>query len=67
MTANPKNSRKTFLGLFAAALLGATVFSSSMLALPQPQAVHAEAITGLDTSKSLAPLVDKVMPSVVSV
>lgn len=67
MTANPKNSRKTFLGLFAAALLGATVFSSSMLALPQPQAVHAEAITGLDTTKSLAPLVDKVMPSVVSV
>lgn len=67
MTANPKNSRKTFLGLFAAALLGATVLSSSMLALPPSQAAHAEAIAGLDTTKSLAPLVEKVMPSVVSV
>lgn len=67
MTANPKNSRKTFLGLFAAALLGATVLSSSMLALPQPQAARAETIAGLDATKSLAPLVDKVMPSVVSV
>ncbi len=67
MTAKFTNSRKTFLGLFAAALLGATVLSSSMLALPPPQAAHAEAIAGLDTSKSLAPLVDKVMPSVVSV
>ncbi len=66
MTAKTTNSRKTFLGLFAAALLGATVFSSSMLALPQPQVAHAE-IAGLDTTRSLAPLVDKVMPSVVSV
>lgn len=67
MTASPKNSRKTVLGLFAVALLGATVFSSSMLSLPRPQAVQAEVIAGLDTSRSLAPLVDKVMPSVVSV
>ncbi|MEO6608233.1 MAG: Do family serine endopeptidase [Aestuariivirga sp.] len=67
MTARPSNPRKTFLGFFAAALLGATVLSSSMLVLPHPQAAQAEAIAGLDISKSLAPLVDKVMPSVVSV
>ena len=67
MPAKSHNTRKTFLGLFAAALLGATVLSGSMVALPQPHAAYADAIVGLDTTKSLAPLVDKVMPSVVSV
>ena len=67
MTAKTTNSRKTFLGLFAAGLLGATVLTSSMLALPPAPQAHAEAISGLDASKSLAPLVDKVMPAVVSV
>jgi serine protease Do len=67
MNVKSSNPRKTFLGLFAAALLGATVLSSSMLVLPHPQAAQADAIAGLDTTRSLAPLVDKVMPSVVSV
>ena len=60
-------SRKTVFGMLAAGLLGATVLSSSMLVMPQPQAAYAEMVAGLDATKSLAPLVDKVMPAVVSV
>ena len=59
-------SKKTVLGLFTATLLGATVLTSTLVAIPT-QAVHAAQIANLNPSQSLAPLVDKVMPSVVSV
>ncbi len=59
-------TKKTVLGLFTAGLLGATVLTSTLIAVPT-QIVHAEQIAGLNPSQSLAPLVEKVMPSVVSV
>lgn len=59
-------TKKTILGLFTAGLLGATVLTSTLIAVPT-QAVLAEQIVGLNPSQSLAPLVEKVMPSVVSV
>ena len=59
-------TKKTFLGLFTAGLLGATVLTSTLVALP-PSIVHAEQAAVFDPHQSLAPLVDKVMPSVVSV
>ncbi len=60
-------SRKTIYGLVTAALLSASVFTSAIVALPPAQMAHAEAIAGLDITRSLSPLVEKVMPSVVSV
>jgi serine protease Do len=57
-------SRKTVLGLVAAGLLGSTVLTTTQF-LPLPQAAHAA--TMLDPTKSLAPLVEQVMPSVISV
>ena len=59
-------SKKTFLGLFTAGLLGATVLTGTFVALP-PSIVHAEQSAIFDPHQSLAPLVEKVMPSVVSV
>ncbi len=59
-------TKKTILGLFTAGLLGATVLTSSLIALP-PTMVHAEQVLSFDPHLSLAPLVEKVMPSVVSV
>jgi serine protease Do len=59
-------SKKTVLGLFTAGLLGASVMTSSMVFLPST-ILHAEQAAVFDPHQSLAPLVDKVMPSVVSV
>ena len=59
-------TKKTVLGLFTASLLGATVLTSTLIALP-PSVVHAEQAAVFDPHQSLAPLVEKVMPSVVSV
>lgn len=59
-------SKKTVLGLFTAGLLGATVLTSTLIAVPV-QSVQAAQIANLNASQSLAPLVEKVMPSVVSV
>ena len=59
-------TKKTVLGLFTAGLLGATVLTSTLVALP-PSIVHAEQAAVFDPHQSLAPLVEKVMPSVVSV
>jgi serine protease Do len=59
-------TKKTVLGLFTAGLLGATVLTSTLVALP-PSIVHAEQAVVFDPHQSLAPLVEKVMPSVVSV
>ena len=59
-------NKKTLFGLFTAGLLGATVLTSSLVALP-PSVLHAEQAAVFDPHQSLAPLVDKVMPSVVSV
>jgi serine protease Do len=59
-------TKKTVLGLFTAGLLGATVLTSTLIALP-PSTVHAEQAAVFDPHQSLAPLVEKVMPSVVSV
>ena len=59
-------TKKTVLGLFTAGLLGASVLTSTMVFLP-PTVVHAEQAAVFDPHQSLAPLVEKVMPSVVSV
>ena len=59
-------TKKTVLGLFTAGLLGASVLTSTMVFLPST-AVHAEQAAVFDPHQSLAPLVEKVMPSVVSV
>ncbi len=59
-------SKKTVLGLFTAGLLGATVLTSTLITVPT-QSVQAAQIANLNPSQSLAPLVEKVMPSVVSV
>ena len=59
-------TKKTFLGLFTAGLLSATILTGTMVALP-PSIVHAEQAAVFDPHQSLAPLVEKVMPSVVSV
>ena len=59
-------SKKTVLGLFTAGLLGATVLTSTLIAVPT-HSVQAAQIANLNPSQSLAPLVEKVMPSVVSV
>ena len=59
-------SRKTIFGVVTAGLLSASVFSSAMIALPPVQMARAD-IAGLDPTRSLNPLVEKVMPAVVSV
>jgi serine protease Do len=58
--------RTKFLSLVTAGLLGATVLTGAVILSPTP-AVQAAQIMPLDLSKSLSPLVEKVMPSVVSV
>ncbi len=59
-------SRKTIYGLVTAGLLSASVFTSAMVALPPMQMARAD-VAGLDATRSLNPLVEKVMPAVVSV
>ncbi len=59
-------TKKTVLGLFTAGLLGASVLTSTMVFMPSTT-VHAEQAAVFDPHQSLAPLVEKVMPSVVSV
>lgn len=60
-------SRKALLGLVAAALMGSTLLTSSTL-LPLATSAQAQAQTQIiDPTRSFAPLVEKVMPSVVSV
>lgn len=59
--------RKTILGLATAALLSsATLFSANML--PVPHAAFAATLTtAIDPTKGFSPLVEQVMPAVVSV
>ncbi len=66
MLSNFALTKKTVLGLFTAGLLGATVLTSTLIAVP-PSIVHAEQAAVFDPHQSLAPLVERVMPSVVSV
>ncbi|MCA0433529.1 MAG: Do family serine endopeptidase [Proteobacteria bacterium] len=63
--ANLTTTRKTIYGLLGAALLGTSVLTASALA---PLPVRADtAVAVIDPTRSFAPLVEKVMPSVVSV
>ena len=68
MSAEFTLTRKTVLGLVAAGLLGTTVMTTAML-VPQPGFAKAEtpAAFVVDPTRSFAPLVEKVMPAVVSV
>jgi serine protease Do len=66
MSAEFTLTKKTILGLFTAGLLGATVLTSTLIVVP-PQLVHAEQMAPIDPTRSFAPLVERVMPSVVSV
>ena len=60
-------SRKTLLGLVAAALMGSTLLTASTM-LPLAASAQAQAQTQIiDPTRSFAPLVERVMPSVVSV
>jgi serine protease Do len=59
-------AKKTVLGLFTAGLLGATVLTSTLISVPT-HSVKAAQIASFNPTQSLAPLVEKVMPSVVSV
>ena len=58
--------RKAVYGLITAALLSASVFSTGLIGLPPTQLARAD-VPGLDASHSLNPLVEKVMPAVISV
>ena len=67
MPATFKASRKTILGLMAAALMGSTLLTASTF-MPHSMQAQAQSQTQIvDPTRSFAPLVDKVMPSVVSV
>jgi serine protease Do len=66
MSAEFKLTRKTIYGLMVAALLSTSAVVSS-LALAPPNYVRAEAMQAIDPTKGFSQLVDKVMPSVVSV
>lgn len=59
-------TRKTILGLVAAGLLGTTILTSAAL-VPTPVLAQSQTQVAVDPTRSFAPLVDKVMPSVVSV
>jgi serine protease Do len=59
-------TKKTVLSAITAGLMGATVLTATLIAVPV-QLVHAEQIASFNPTQSLAPLVEKVMPSVVSV
>jgi serine protease Do len=59
-------TRKTVFGLVAAGLLGTTVMTSAAL-VPTPVFAQAQTQIAIDPTRSFAPLVEKVMPSVVSV
>ena len=59
-------TRKTIFGLLAAGLLSATALTTSLIVAP-PSIVHAETQAAIDPTKGFADLVDRVMPSVVSV
>jgi serine protease Do len=58
-------TRKTVLGLVAAGLLGSTIMTSALL-VPTPVQAQSQQVL-VDPTRSFAPLVDQVMPSVVSV
>ena len=66
MTFKSLITRKSVYGLMTAGLLSASVFTSALVALPPAQLARAD-IAGLDPTRSLNPLVEKVMPAVVSV
>ncbi len=66
MNSKSSLSRKTVYGLVTAGLLTASVFTSALVALPPAQMARAD-VAGLDPTRSLNPLVEKVMPAVVSV
>ncbi len=68
MSAPFSPSKKTILGLMAAALMGTTLLTASTF-LPPPGHALAQTQTqiAVDPTRSFAPLVEKVMPSVVSV
>lgn len=70
MSAKFSPSRKTVLGLLAAALMGSTLLTASTF-VPPPMPALAQSQTQIaplvDPTRSFAPLVEKVMPAVVSV
>ncbi len=59
-------TRKTVFGLVAAGLLGSTILTSAML-VPLPVLAQTQSQLAVDPTRSFAPLVEQVMPSVVSV
>ncbi len=66
MNSKSSLSRKSVYGLVTAGLLTASVFTSALVALPPAHVARAD-VAGLDPTRSLNPLVEKVMPAVVSV
>ncbi len=66
MSAEFRITRKTILGLVAAAMLGSSAIVSTLVLVP-PHQVQAESLQPIDPTKGFSALVDRVMPSVVSV
>ena len=68
MSAKFSPSRKTVLSVLAAALMGSTLLTAATF-MPAPMQAFAQSQTAplVDPTRSFAPLVEKVMPSVVSV
>ena len=66
MSASFNLTRKTLFGLLAAGLLSATALTTSLIVAP-PHEVRAESQAAIDPTKGFADLVDRVMPSVISV
>ena len=65
-TPTPRTA-KSVLSVFGAALLASTLLTGSLAISTAPQAFAQGTIAAIDPTKGFAPLVEHVMPSVVSV
>ena len=67
MITNTTRTAKSVLGVFAASLVASTLLTGSLAVTTAPAAFAQGKIEAIDPTKGFAPLVEHVMPSVVSV
>ena len=67
MNTNTTRTAKSVLGIFAASLVASTLLTGSLAVTTAPTAFAQGKIEAIDPTKGFAPLVEHVMPSVVSV
>jgi serine protease Do len=67
MNSITNRTAKSIMGVFAASLLASTLLTGSLAVSTAPQAFAQGTIASIDPTKGFAPLVEHVMPSVVSV